>query len=322
MPIPVHGIDTLRPLADRLIRRLSLAILPMLVAACATVVAPPAEPPEAIGPPPPPEMPAPVAEPAPTPAVPVERPPRKRPHARNERSVPDPATVPDPVPRYVPLATLANRPYVLFGQQFVPMTERVAFRQRGLASWYGPGFHGQRTANGERYDMYGMTAAHPTLPIPSFVRVTSRDSGRSVVVRVNDRGPYRYGRSIDLSYTAAWKLGFVKQGTGDVDIELITSFPGTVASAVKGVVIDAMDPPRSRASASSWVTDVAGDDWLELGRFTNLAFADALRVHLAAEYEWSVGMLRVVRSGPAFILMAIPEGPLAETLEAPEARAQ
>ena len=139
---------------------------------------------------------------------------------------PDPMTVPDAQPRREPLARLANRPYVVFGKSYQPMTELAPWRERGVGSWYGRKFHGLKTSNGETYDMYGMTAAHPTLPIPSYARVTNLRNGRSVIVRVNDRGPFLHDRVIDLSYTAAAKLGYAQAGSGEVEVELITRFDG------------------------------------------------------------------------------------------------
>jgi rare lipoprotein A len=115
---------------------------------------------------------------------------------------------------------------VVFERRYVPMTALEPYRERGVATWYGRRYHGQRTSNGEVYDMYAMTAAHPTLPIPSYVRVTHLGNGRSVVVRVNDRGPFLNGRLIDLSYTAAAKLGYVNAGSAEVEVELITRFGG------------------------------------------------------------------------------------------------
>ena len=138
---------------------------------------------------------------------------------------PDLERIPDAQPRAEPLARFANNPYVVFGKEYVPERSVRTFRQRGLASWYGRKFHGQRTSSGEIYDMYAMTAAHPTLPIPSYARVTNVATGRSVVVRVNDRGPFRPGRVIDLSYAAAWKLGYVEQGSTMVEVDAIV--PGT-----------------------------------------------------------------------------------------------
>ena len=139
-----------------------------------------------------------------------------------ERAPNDVASVPDATPKIEPFLARANRPYVALGRSYTPLTTDVAFRERGAASWYGRQFHGNRTASGEIYDMFAMTAAHPTLPIPSYVRVTGTRSRQSVIVRVNDRGPFKSDRIIDLSYAAASKLGFVAAGTGQVEIERIT----------------------------------------------------------------------------------------------------
>jgi len=138
----------------------------------------------------------------------------------------DLASIPDAVPQPEPLLPRATRPYSVFGRQYTPMTQVEPFRQRGIASWYGRRYHGQPTSSGERYDMYAMTAAHPTLPIPSYARVTNVANGRSVVVRVNDRGPFLQDRVIDLSYTAAAKLGYVEAGSAEVEVELVTQFDG------------------------------------------------------------------------------------------------
>ncbi|WP_376843489.1 septal ring lytic transglycosylase RlpA family protein, partial [Bordetella pertussis] len=129
--------------------------------------------------------------------------------------------VPDATPRLEPLASGPNRPYVVFGKRYVPDTSERPFRQQGLASWYGKKFHGNSTSNGESYDMYAMTAAHPTMPIPSYARVTSKINGRTVIVRVNDRGPFHSDRIMDLSYVAAHKLGIIGPGSGPVTVERI-----------------------------------------------------------------------------------------------------
>jgi rare lipoprotein A len=129
--------------------------------------------------------------------------------------------VADATPRYEPLNALANEPYVVLGRRYVPYVSLHPYRQRGIASWYGRKFHGKRTSSGERYDMYAMTAAHTILPIPSYARVTNLSNGRSVVVRINDRGPFHSDRIIDLSYAAAYKLGYVKAGSARVEVEAI-----------------------------------------------------------------------------------------------------
>lgn len=129
--------------------------------------------------------------------------------------------IPDAVPRYEPLQTRFNRPYSALGMNFTPMTEYKPYRASGLASWYGKRYHGRKTSTGEVYDMYGMSAAHATLPIPSYARVTNPANGKAVVVRINDRGPFHKDRLIDLSYAAAHRLDIVGHGSGMVEVEAI-----------------------------------------------------------------------------------------------------
>jgi rare lipoprotein A len=137
------------------------------------------------------------------------------------------ASIADASPRVEPLHKFANRPYEVFGRKYVPLASVRPYRQRGIASWYGKRFHGQKTSSGEPYDMYAMTAAHPILPIPSYARVTNLRSGASVVVRINDRGPFHSERIIDLSYAAAYRLGLIGSGSGEVEVEAIV--PGARA---------------------------------------------------------------------------------------------
>lgn len=133
------------------------------------------------------------------------------------------ARVPDATPRVEPLRTGGpNKPYVVLGQSYAPQTTDLPWREEGLASWYGPSFQGHRTASGEIYNMYGMSAAHRTLPIPSYVRVRNLDNGRETIVRVNDRGPFHSHRILDLSYAAATKLGIVARGTARVEVRRLT----------------------------------------------------------------------------------------------------
>lgn len=134
----------------------------------------------------------------------------------------DPASVPDAVPRSEPRATRGNPAfYEVFGQRYLVLPTAEGYRERGVASWYGPDFHGGSTSSGERYDMNAMTAAHRTLPLPSYVRVTNLGNGRSIVVRVNDRGPFKRGRIIDLSYVAAAKLDMIRDGTALVEVTAV-----------------------------------------------------------------------------------------------------
>jgi rare lipoprotein A len=172
---------------------------------------------------------------------------------------PIPNSVPDAVPRIEPRARSGNPPfYHVFGKRYYVLSSGVGYWERGVASWYGPGFHKVRTSTGEPYDMYGMTAAHKTLPLPAYVRVTNLQNGRSVVVRVNDRGPFVGNRIIDLSYTAAAKLDMLRNGTAMVDVRTIDpSTPPAITSAAAAPVTAAptavsnaaAQPPTAGSSA-------------------------------------------------------------------------
>lgn len=129
--------------------------------------------------------------------------------------------IPDAIPRIEKPLARANKPYTALGARYTPMTSYIPFKQAGTASWYGKRYHGQKTSSGEVYDMFAMTAAHTTLPLPSYVRVTNPANGRSVIVRVNDRGPFHSDRIIDLSYAAAYKLRLTNTGSGYVEIEAV-----------------------------------------------------------------------------------------------------
>jgi rare lipoprotein A len=136
----------------------------------------------------------------------------------------------DPVPRAEPRSRKGNPPfYQVFGKRYFVLPDAAGYVERGVASWYGPGFHAANTATGERYDMYAMSAAHKTLPLPAYVLVTNLRNGRSVTVRVNDRGPFKDTRIIDLSYTAALKLDMVREGTAFVEVRALT--PGQTPNA-------------------------------------------------------------------------------------------
>lgn len=158
-------------------------------------------------------------------------------------------STPDAVPRLEPIARSNTRPYTVLGKSFVPHTAHKAFTQTGTASWYGRKFHGKKTANGETYDMYAMTAAHPTLPIPSYARVTRPKTGKSVIVRINDRGPFHSSRVIDLSYVAAAKLDLIAPGSGTVLVESITQEEIRSGSFGRGEVEMAEAPPPRTAPA-------------------------------------------------------------------------
>lgn len=241
--------------------------------------------------------------------------------------------VPDAVPRIEPLARGPNRPYTALGKNFTPDTSGRPYRVQGRASWYGRKFHGKPTSNGERYDMYGMTAAHPTLPIPSYVRVTRVSTGKTVVLRVNDRGPFLGGRVIDLSYVAAHKLGVIAPGSAEVIVERIMPDeirdwrPQTTAAAPTPPPTPAPAPPRQtpapapvqvQAQAQAPVpgvssgvptrTAIPGVFYLQAGAFSDPARAQSMASELngkvpadlgaAIKIEQSAGSLYRVRIGP------------------------
>lgn len=208
---------------------------------------------------------------------------------------PDLDSVPDAIPRLEPLHRAANRPYAVLGREYVPATSLTPYHERGVASWYGRKFHGQRTSIGETYDMYAMTAAHPTLPLPSYARVTSVASGRSVVVRVNDRGPFLHGRIIDLSYAAAHRLGIAQNGSGEVDVQAIlpeaiarspqvTQSPPLSPVAAAPAITEPLAPsaalPQPAQSPDAPpVTPAIGGYSVQLGAFANFANARAFLAH-------------------------------------------
>jgi rare lipoprotein A len=199
----------------------------------------------------------------------------------------DVATVKDAVPKVEPLHPFANRAYVALGRTYTPMNSDQPFRQRGKASWYGRQFHGKRTSSGEVYDMFAMTAAHPTLPLPSFVRVTSVKNGTEVIVRVNDRGPFVEDRIIDLSYAAAARLGIAGPGTGEVQIERLTNT--VIASglccqqaAASATVVEPSPPPLAEAPEPARPVQ----HWaVQLGAFAQPDNAEAMRMRVAADLQ-------------------------------------
>lgn len=201
-----------------------------------------------------------------------------------ERSI-SPEQVLDAVPRPDPILRAGNTsPYEVSGVEYTVLASASGYREDGVASWYGTKFHGRKTSNGEDYDLYLATAAHRSLPIPSYVRVTNLDNGKSMVVRVNDRGPFHSERLIDLSYGAAVRLGFVDRGTAPVRVE----------------ALDIAGVDDRRESGADY-------RYLQLGAFASPAAADSLRAAVAevvpvpvtvSPVEMSGRLLNRVRVGP------------------------
>jgi rare lipoprotein A len=198
--------------------------------------------------------------------------------------------IPDAVPQVEPLHRYANRPYVALGKTYTPMAIAGRYKERGIASWYGKKFHGQRTSSGEVYDMYGMTAAHPILPIPSYARVTNLSTGKSVVVRVNDRGPFLHERIMDLSYTAAHKLRVIGNGSAEVEVESLA--PGAVIQvAGKNEPVQIRELPKAPEKTSEAeevhapVPQVVagGKVYLQLGAFKSREAAESFMAKMNAE---------------------------------------
>jgi rare lipoprotein A len=215
-------------------------------------------------------------------------------------SIPPPpkdlASIPDATPRAEPRCKYGNpNKYEVFGVTYRPLTSAQGFRERGLASWYGPGFHDKLTSCREPYDMYAMTAAHKTLPLPSYVEVRNLENDKRVVVRVNDRGPFHEGRIIDLSYTAAWKLGVLKNGTAPVEIRVLQA--GESAPTQRKVPVESIqsEPPESSS------TPHAGN-YLQVGRFRDRALAERLQARLSEQAIPS----RLLPEGPDFRVIAGP----------------
>ncbi|ADE10383.1 septal ring lytic transglycosylase RlpA family protein [Sideroxydans lithotrophicus] len=233
------------------------------------------------------------------------------------------ASIPDAVPKAEPLHRYANRPYSALGKTYTPMQVPGNYKQRGIASWYGKKFNGQRTSIGEIYDMYGMTAAHPTLPIPSYARVTNIANGKSVVVRINDRGPFLHDRIMDLSYAAAYKLGFINSGSAEVEVESIAvDGNAPVVASVEPPAVNvapiAATPAAMETTSLPVETAGAGNGkvYLQLGAFKSAEGAASFLAKMRAELGDGSKALTLYRKGG---LTRIHLGPYANADEAHKA---
>ena len=213
--------------------------------------------------------------------------PAATPPVPRDTAVPPPprdlAAIPDAVPRPEPRSRYGNpSSYEVFGQRYVLLPTAVGHVERGMASWYGPGFHNERTSSGEPYDMYAMTAAHKTLPIPVYAEVTNLRNGRRVVVRINDRGPFVGDRVIDLSYTPVWKLDMLREGTGSVEVRVITPGSASPAPTLASAAPVAAASPAAASPAAAGATPPVVNQWLQAGSFAQRENAERLRATLAA----------------------------------------
>lgn len=257
--------------------------------------------------------------------------------------------VPDAEPKLEPYARRGNSPYTVFGVRYVPILGDKPYKRRGYGSWYGKKFHGQKTSSGELYDMYKMTAASPVLPIPSYARVTNLSNGKQVIVRVNDRGPFHSNRIIDLSYTAALKLGYIGHGSAQLEVErLLPSdieqiqaarksglspaapseqavepavIPASREAAVPSVAVASLDPlpPQPEAATLTSVSGQAAGFYLQFGAYSQMASAEAVRTRLSQTLGSALPQLTVE---PSSNLFRIYSGPFASREEANNAALQ
>jgi rare lipoprotein A len=214
----------------------------------------------------------------------------------------DASEIKDAVPREDPILKAGNKnPYTVLGKTYSLLPTAKGYKERGGASWYGKKFHGHTTSNGEIYNMYGMTAAHKTLPIPSYVKVTNLGNGKTTIVRVNDRGPFHPGRIIDLSYAAATKLGYIGSGVANVEVQTIDvkAFHRAKKTSKKVVTTKSVVSQADK----SVVKAVIKKPWLSINKFDNYAAANKLRLALIEVVEPPVLIDRIgsdyrVKIGP------------------------
>ena len=233
-------------------------------------------------------------------------------------------SIPNAVPKKEPLLDRSNKPYKALGALYTPMTRYQPYKAGGVASWYGKRYHGRKTSSGEVYDMYGMSAAHPTLPLPSYVKVTNPANGKFVVVRVNDRGPFKHNRIIDLSYAAAYKLRFTAQGSTLVEVEAIdannvasvatnASQPTTAPVVATKMPVTAVVLNSNSSSSSSNTNAATTQFFIQAGAFKNETNADALMQKIQGlDIEQNAGINSEYNSG----LYRLKLGPYASRQEA------
>jgi rare lipoprotein A len=239
-------------------------------------------------------------------------------------------SVVEPIPTLENYSRSGNKPYVVFGKTYTPITDpNMPFKQRGIGSWYGKKFHGKRTSSGEPYDMYKITAAHPTLPIPSYARVTNTANGKQIIVRINDRGPFHSSRIMDLSYTAALKLDYLGKGSSELEVERLLPADiermaenranvrpqPVVALPTKPVAVVPIAPAPALNDAP-----LAGNAYyLQFGAFAIRANAEAVLSRIQARAQQGLPPLEIAQQGSLYRLYC---GPFANRNDAQDAMNQ
>lgn len=230
---------------------------------------------------------------------------------------PDVSAIPDAVPRVEKARAQNQKSYVVLGKRYYPMKSAAGYREKGIASWYGQKFHGRKTATGETYDMYKMTAAHKTLPLPSYAEVINLTNGRKIIVRVNDRGPFHGGRIIDLSYSAAKKLDIIGHGTGQVEVRAINADTYT-KQQVQSVSKEAIKPVATLPAGYHTHEGESHSDhhdevvepalYLQVGTFSSVERAESFKSQLAKQIDETVFLMPLYR--PQGALYRVRVGPL------------
>ncbi|WP_308366286.1 MULTISPECIES: septal ring lytic transglycosylase RlpA family protein [unclassified Microbulbifer] len=220
----------------------------------------------------------------------------------------DMLAAPEPTPVREPVGVAGNKsPYVVNGVTYKVRNGAQGYREQGHASWYGTKFHGRRTANGEVYNMYAMSAAHKTLPLPSYAKVTNLENGRSVIVRINDRGPFVPGRIIDLSYTAAQKLGYINKGV--TRVEVVALDPETLPTAGETLAVE-KDVSAREALAEDASFKLPANTFLQVGAYGSPSQADKVRGRVSAVVDYPVSVSPVERAGKTLYRVRI--GPISQ----------
>ncbi|MDK2124956.1 septal ring lytic transglycosylase RlpA family protein [Parachitinimonas caeni] len=223
-------------------------------------------------------------------------------------------SIPEPIPKAEPFHKFANNPYSVLGQSYTPLNRLGELKQKGFASWYGRKFHGQKTSTGEPYDMFQLTAAHPTLPIPSYARVTNTKTGKSVVVRINDRGPFHKGRIIDLSYNAAYRLGYLAEGSAEVEVEsLVPDKQSSLEDPIEALAQTLSEPASAPEPQISPGNSPNEKLFVQLAAFSSAASAESFKSKVEYQFAWVKDVVAIQKDERTY---RVRIGPYATSAEA------